>query len=97
MAKFYFRQDDDERCYLKKSIIEDMKENGIKELKIFEAKRDLNTDYFWCTYYLEVGEVSEDCGRLCPAYEPRNGKNGRCRYSGSCYEPTEKFIILKLK
>ena len=26
MAKFYFREDDDERCFLKKDIIAEMKE-----------------------------------------------------------------------
>lgn len=32
--KLYFREDDQEYCYTKKQIIEDMKEAGIKELKI---------------------------------------------------------------
>ena len=94
--KYYFWEDDDERCYRKKDIIQDIKENGLTELKIFEAKRELGNDYFWCTEYQEIGETKESCGRFCDMYKPRNGKNGRCRFSGHCYEPTEKFEIFKI-
>jgi hypothetical protein len=97
MAKFYFREDDDERCFLKKDIIVDMRENGPDQLKICEAKRTTGEGYFWCSIFQEVGEVGQGCGRFCSDYKPRNGKNGRCRYSGHCYEPTEKSEIVKLK
>jgi hypothetical protein len=96
MAKFYFREDDDERCFLKKDIIADMKENGIRELKVFEAKRVIGESYFWCSVNQDVGETGQDCGKFCPDYKPRNGKNGRCRFSGHCYEPSEIPILLKL-
>lgn len=96
MARFYFREDDDERCYLKKDIIEDMKESGINELKIFKAKIVTGESYFWCTADQDIGEVGRGCGKQCLQYRPRNGKNGRCRFSGHCYEPTEKFEIIKL-
>jgi hypothetical protein len=94
--RFYFREDDDEVCYLKKQIIEDMKEEGLTELKIFKAKRVTGESYFWCTANQETGEVGEGCGRFCYHYKPRNGKNGRCRYSGHCYEQTDKFEELNL-
>ena len=97
MSKFYFREHDDERCYLKKDIIEDMKENGITELKIFEAERLTGESFFWCSEFQDVGEVGESCGKMCPKYKPRNGKNGRCRFSGYCYEPTDKSEILTIK
>lgn len=96
MAKFYFREDDDERCFLKKDIIADMEENGISELKITEAKRTIGEDYFWCNINQDSGMVGESCGRFCPDYKPRNGKNGRCRYSGHCYEPTDRIEIIKI-
>jgi hypothetical protein len=92
--KFYFREDNDEVCYLKKQIIEDMKEEGINELKIIEAKRVTGESYFWCTVNQEVGEIGQGCGRFCNQYKPRNGKNGRCRFSGYCYELTDKIITL---
>lgn len=97
MNKFYFREDDDEVCYLKKQIIEDMKEEGIAELKITRAERMTGEPYFWCTVNQEVGEVGMDCGKQCSQYKPRNGKNGRCRFSGHCYEPTDKSYTLKIK
>lgn len=96
MATFYFREDIDECCFTKKQIIEDMKEEGLTELKIFEAKRVTGESYFWCSVNQEVGEKGEGCGRICSQYKPRNGKNGRCRYSGYCYEHTDMFQIIKL-
>lgn len=94
--KFYFREDDDERCYLKKDIIQDMKESGISKLKIFEAKRTTGEGYFWCSINQEVGEVGLGCGRFCSDYKPRNGKNGRCKYSGHCYEPADISVELTI-
>ena len=79
--KLYFREDNDEICFTKKQIIEDMKEEEISELKVFEAKRVTGEPYFWCTANQEVGEIGQGCGKLCNQYKPRNGKNGRCRYS----------------
>lgn len=95
IMKFYFREDDDERCYREKDILEDMRENGLTELKVFEAKRELANDYFWCSASQEAGIIGDGCGRFCLEYKPRNRKNGRCCFSGHCYEPTEKSIILK--
>lgn len=94
--KFYFREDDDERCYLKKDIIEDMRDGGITSLKIFEAKRMTGESYFWCSLNQEVGEVGQGCGKYCSQYKPRNGKNGRCRFSSHCYEQTDKSITITL-
>lgn len=94
--KYYYREDNDFVCYTKKQIIEDMKEAGINELKIFEAKRTTGEEYFWCTAKQEVGEVGNGCGRFCSLYNPRNGKNGRCRFSAYCYEPINKSITVKL-
>lgn len=93
-SKFYFREDD-ECCYTVESHLEYMKENCINEMKVFEAERETKSDYFWCKYYGETGEVGEGCGKMCDEYKPLNGKNGRCYHYGFCYEPTEKFIILK--
>lgn len=97
MAKFYFREDNDERCYLKKQIIEDMKEEGIIELKIFEAEINIGEGFFYCSKIGDAGEVGEGCGKFCKDYKPRNGKNGRCVHSGYCYDKTDKFEIIRLK
>lgn len=94
--KLYFREDDEMFCSTKKQIIEDMKNEGIKKLKIIEAKRMTGEPFFWCTVNQEVGEVGQGCGRFCSQYKPRNGKNGRCIYSGYCYEHTNKSITLTI-
>ena len=61
-----------------------------------EMKIEYGSDYFWCSVSGEPGIVGEsDCGRLCKDYEPRNKKNGRCRFSKNCYEGTGKFFELK--
>ena len=76
--------------YYKELII-----NGeYKEIELTEAKIEYGTGYFFCTEYLEHGEVGEGCGKVCEHYSPRNGKNGRCRYSNNVYQMTDnKFTI----
>ena len=93
MMKLYFRQDEDEFCTTIEAHKEYMRENDITELTIYQAKRTTGTGYFWCTHFHEVGEVGEGCGKECEAYSPRNGKNGRCRYSGYLYETDKKRIL----
>ena len=97
MSKFYFSKLDDERCYRLNTIKALMDDAGINELEITEAKRVTGEDYFFCTMFDDIGEVGE-CGKLqCSEYKPRNGKNGRCRYSGYCYEKTDVKRIIKIK
>lgn len=97
-SKYYFCKIlDDERCYLKKDLIELAKEIGLCEVAIIPAKIMSGEDFAWCSEYMDVVEVrSGDCGKFCPAYKPRNGKNGRCRHSHNCYEPIGEEIILKI-
>jgi hypothetical protein len=96
MSKFYFSKLDDERCYTLSEIKEDMRWEELHELEVTEAKIITGEDYFFCTEFQDIGEVGQ-CGRQCSDYSPRNGKNGRCRYSGFCYEPTDVKRIIKIK
>jgi len=95
--KFYFSELDNERCYTLNTIKALMDDAGINEMEVIEAKQDTSNGYFYCTKFQEIGEVGESCGKHCSDYSPRNGKNGRCRYSGYCYEPTDKKRIIKIK
>jgi hypothetical protein len=72
-----------------------MKDNGLAELKLFEAERELNSGFFFCKEFHEVGEVGESCGKLCEKYAPLNGKNGRCKHSGFVYEQTDRVKNIK--
>ena len=74
-----------------------MKDQNIQELKVFEAQRILDEGFFFCKFQHDVGIKGESCGKYCEGYKPRNGKNGRCRFSSHCYEATEKAIIIKIK
>lgn len=95
MPKYYFK-DNDDLCYTLEYHKEWMKGTNVKKLKLFEAERVTGEGYFYCSYYNEPGITGDsDCGKTCEGYKPRNGKNGRCKHSGHCYEPTDKYIILK--
>ena len=97
MSKFYFSKLDDERCYALRDIIEDANNQGLDEIEVTEAERVTGRGFFYCRKFKEVGDVGGICGKQCSEYSPRNGKNGRCRHSGYCYEPTDKKRIIKIK
>jgi len=94
MAKYYFDGKNAEGCYPLKYFLDYMKENGIQEMKVIEAKIEYGTDHFYCSRHDFCGETGMDCGTQCTEYEPRNGKNGRCRFHRNTYEHTEKTIII---
>lgn len=100
--KHYFleaviEEDDMVWCAYLPTIREEMRERGLTESKVFEAKRrKANDEFFYCEDVLEWGEKGE-CGKFCDCYSPRNGKNGCCKYLSYGYEPTDKFRIIKLK
>ena len=93
--KLYFMKDD-ELCKPISLHKEWMKENGVQELTVFEAKMETKTKYFFCSEVGEIGETGESCGKYCESYHPRNGKNGRCRYSKNLYEQTDKAKLIRL-
>ncbi len=97
MKKLYFSELDELRCLTLKDILKEMEKLNIDELKVFEAKPVRGESYFYCTKFQDIGEIGETCGEFCEYYNPRNVKSGICRYYRNCYEPTEKFRILKLK
>ena len=67
-----------------------------EEVEVYEAKKYEVDGYFWCKYFLEVGE-NQSCGTVCKGYNPCNKVNGKCRHhSKTFYEPTgRKFLIKK--
>lgn len=96
MGKHYFFDYNDEECYSKDRVIAIMKESEMKEATLFEAKIVKNSGFFYCINFQEVGESgSSGCGKECVEYTPRNGKNGRCKYSGQVYEKTDKKVTFK--
>jgi len=96
MAKIYFsKYNDEEVAYTLDYWKTYMEENLIEEMTLFEGKRMTGEGYFYCKEYFEVGLARESCGKICEGYKPNNGKNGRCKHYGYCYEPTDKRLVLQ--
>ncbi len=94
MPKAYFREYDED-CYSIESHIAYMRENGIETMTVFEAAIERDSGYFYCKHFFEVGEKG-NCGRICEAYAPRNGKSGICKHTGHVYEITGKSKTITL-
>lgn len=95
--KSYFSDTEEEWTYSLDYHIEQAKEAGLKEIKLYEPVRDKNSDAFGCAKYWFVGLKGEDnCGKICEGYEPRNGKSGICKHHRYTYEKGEA-IIIKIK
>jgi len=97
--KLYFSEYDDDNCYNLTYHREYMKDNLIDEMILIEAKRETGTGYFFCKEYGEISEVNGSCGycgMACSFYKPLNGKSGRCKHYGWCYEPTDNQFVLKV-
>ena len=96
--KYYFENKDSEMCYNKEHFQELMVEYDISEIEVYPAKMLIGELVAWCTKYGDAMETQRgDCGKDCDLYSPRNGKNGRCKYSKNCYEAIDKPVILKRK
>jgi len=95
MSKYFFQNRGD-NCYTIEYWKQYMKDNGISEMAVYEAKRDVGSGYFYCDKLEEVGESGEGCGKSCKYYQPRNKKNGICKHAKPTYEQTDKVKILKL-
>jgi hypothetical protein len=94
----YFFRDDDAWCYAIDAHIDYMLLHGLTEMQLYLAQREVSSHYFHCRHFGEVGEKSEStCGKICKAYEPRNGKSGRCKHSGFTYEQSDRCFTLKLR
>lgn len=91
MAKMYFNEYEPELCYPMDHHIDYMKMQDLQKITLTEAKMDKGSGHFYCKEHNFVGDRSEGtCGKICPQYAPRNGKNGRCKFSYACYTPTDK-------
>ena len=96
MAKYYFSDNEEERCYTIDYFREQLND-GLNELTVYPAQMVTGLDAYYCKFFGEIGEVGEGCGKICSEYKPRNGKNGRCIYSNNCYEPmNNKPQVLRL-
>lgn len=79
----------------KQTVIDYMKENGLKELTVHESKPFKDKTFFYCKLH-GMGERGY-CGKSwCYDYKPRNRKSGMCLHQGRLYEEG-KEITIKIK
>lgn len=84
--KKYFSEHNDEYCYPINCFY--------RGDTVYEAKACRNVDMFFCSIIRAPGEKGH-CGKQCEYYNPRNKKNGICKFNFPVYENTEKKIIVK--
>lgn len=90
--KKYFIEIEDETCGDIEVVKDFMRSNDMVQLDVFEAKRDVGSDFFFCRDSWEAGEKGY-CGASCNSYEPRNKKNGICIHNAPVYDTGEKVTI----
>ena len=99
MNKLYFSDEiNPEFAYTKTVLLSTMKDMGYESICIYEAKRELHVNYFYCIYYHCVGMKDDEfssCGKMCKDYKPRNGRSGCCQHRGYCYERGKMFTLFK--
>ena len=66
--KLYFENEDANICYPLQTHLERAKEEGLKEIELFEAIPSKEKDYIWCSELETVGDKSE-CNKDCPYYK----------------------------
>ena len=94
MTKFYFNEHDREHAYELDHHYQFMEDEGLTEMKVFEANRETGNEFFFCKHFRKVG-VRGNC-QGCEAYQPRNGKSGICRHWDYTYEKSDNKKVLKL-
>ena len=62
--KLYFENEDANICYPLQYHLERAKEEGLKEIELFEAIPSTEKDYIWCSELETVGNKSE-CNKNC--------------------------------
>ncbi len=95
--KYYFDDSDDEgNCYTLDYFKEQLNDE-LPEMKLRLAKMVVGESFFYCCYFGECCEKDDcTCGKFnCEKYNPRNGKNGRCKHHRNCYVETDETITIK--
>lgn len=92
---FFCNQLDDEKIYSLDDLYENLIDDERETLFVTNATPCYGQGVFYCSFFNEVGETRNGgCGNSCKDYKPRNGKNGRCRFSKNCYETgKQKFKL----
>ena len=96
MAKYFFITSSDEQTTDFEGVMDHLNYIDENEIEVFEAKKVVGANYFFCKDSFEAGEKG-NCGKSCTAYKPRNGKNGICKHNRPVYEHGNKVKFYKTK
>ena len=77
-------------------IKDQMREDGLSEVTVQQAKRQIIDGVCWCGLYESTADTAE-CNSKCDEFRPKEGKRPRCKYRGSFYEPVGEKITLTIK
>jgi hypothetical protein len=89
--KYYF-QKGAESCFNLEYHKDYMRVENINSLVLHEAVKESGTGYFYCRDLSEVGETGQ-CGKVCKAYSPNNGKSGICKHHKPVYREGKEITI----
>lgn len=90
----YFFPQNSTNCFKLESIVDMMKSDGLLSQTIYLANKECNMPYFYCKFYLEVGDKNESsCGNCCNGYQPKNKKSGACKHYGYTYSQGDAYRI----
>ena len=78
--KLYFDNKDANICYPLQTHLERAKEEGLKEIELFEAIPSSEKEYIWCSKLETIGDES-GCNKYCPYYKV-SGKSKICDFRG---------------
>lgn len=78
--KLYFENEDANICYPLWKHLMWAREEGLKEIELFEAIPSTEKDYIWCSKLETFGDKSV-CNKHCPYYEV-SGKSKICDFRG---------------
>ena len=100
MKRLFFESKYDEICHDESYFQCQMKYEKLKEINVFKAEPYKEKGIFWCSEYSFYGDGTDEyCGKKngCDEYEPRNRKNGRCKFHSVNLYTHGDEIILKYK
>lgn len=69
-----------EICFDKAWWLSEAKERK-SSIRVELQMREKAGECMWCACIGEFIITKEECGKICPYYEPRNKKSGCCRYA----------------
>lgn len=89
-VKLYFRNEDSTNCETLDDILNDAKDDGLKEITVLQAIPDNGfSGNIWCMHLGEVYDKSECNKKECCYYSSKSGR-GVCESRGKLYLHGEK-------